>query len=465
MILVANSAGTHPVHCSVHGVAALVVLSALCSCASGTGARPKAFTRPGIEVLKERRFDALRGKRVGLITNQSAVDSNLRHTADLLADQSDVRLIALFAPEHGVRGTAQAGEGVEDSVDWSTGVPVYSLYRKTGDKRRKPLSGQVDGLDVLVYDIQDVGARTYTYLTTLRYAMEAAAESGVELWVLDRPNPLGGEVVEGPMLETDFESFVGPHPLPIRYGMTVGEYALMIRSERSIDVTLEVVPIADWSREEVFSGGRGTWVAPSPNIPTPETALAYSGFVLLEGTNLSEGRGTTRPFLLFGAPWLRAESIVDRLNALQLPGVRFRTTGFVPSFARCADSPEGKKSGGGTKFAGETCQAVALHITDLHAFRPVRAAVAAITIVRELHPAELEIDAARFDKLAGTTKLREAIERGDSVADIVLSWHDALSEFRARRQAYLIYGRTSAGSRTRLLSSSDFDLGSGSAGR
>jgi uncharacterized protein YbbC (DUF1343 family) len=384
-----------------------------------SGLKPPAV-RTGIDVLEARKFAPLRGKRVGLITSASGVDRGLRSTADVFAGAEGVRLVALFAPEHGVRGALQAGASVGDGRDPRTGVPVHSLYGKT----RKPTRELLDGIDVLAYDIQDVGARPYTFLSTLIGCMEAAAEAKIGFIVLDRPDPLGGEFLDGPVLEPAFESFVGPHEVPLRFGMTPGEFARMANAERKIGVKLEVVPLEGWRRGMGFRETGLPWVAPSPNIPTPETCLVFPGFVLLEATNLSEGRGTTRPFFLLGAPWLDADRVAADLNRSGVAGAIFRATEFAP-----CDS----------KHDGKTCGGIEVHVMDPGRFRPAEAAVAAIATIRRIHPKELKIDPRSFDRLAGCSWLREAIERGDGTAKIAARWTAGHDEFRARRSGYLMY--------------------------
>jgi uncharacterized protein YbbC (DUF1343 family) len=383
---------------------------------------PAGGVRTGIDALAAGGFAQLRGKRVGLITNGSGVDRGLRSTADILARAEGVRLAALFAPEHGARGALQAGASVGDGRDPRTGVPVHSLYGSI----RKPTREMLAGVDILVYDIQDVGARPYTYLSTLLKTMEAAAEAGIDILVLDRPDPLGGEILDGPVLESAFLSFVGPHEVPLRFGMTPGEFARMVNAEKKIGARLSVVPLEGWRRGMGFRETGLAWVAPSPNIPTPETCHVFPGFVLLEATNLSEGRGTTRPFFLLGAPWLDADRVAGELYRSGIEGALFRATEFAP----CVSKHDGKACGG-----------IEVHVTDPGRFRAAAAAVTVIAAIRKLHPKELKIDARGFDRLAGCSWLREAIERGDGAGKIAARWAAQHEEFRARRSRYLMYGR------------------------
>jgi len=373
--------------------------------------------RTGLDVLAMERFGTVGGK-VGLITNQSGVDRQLRSSADLLSHRGLLQV--LFAPEHGLSGAQEAGEVVGDGGRSPFGVPVYSLYGKV----KKPTPEMLRGVDLLIYDIQDVGSRTYTYLSTLRGALEVAAEMGIEIWVLDRPDPLGGRMLDGPVLGERYESFVGPHTVPLCYGMTPGELARMLNAERKIGARLRVVPLDGWRRGMTFEDTGLPWVAPSPNIPTADTCPIYCGFVLLEGTNLSEGRGTTRPFKLLGAPWLDARKLAEGLNRKGIPGARFRPTEFTPTFS---------------KYEGELCRGVEVHVTDVRRFKAPEAVVAVLAAVRRLHPDKFRIRASSFDRLAGGDDLRLALERGDEVGLIVSGWKGPLEEFKKRRQAFLLY--------------------------
>ena len=340
---------------------------------------------------------------MGLICNPTAVDGRLRHAADLLAALPKVRLAALFGPEHGVRGDVQYMAAVGSGRDERD-----RRCRSTRSTARRaaslaPTPAQLAGLDVLCFDVQDVGSRYYTYQATMLLCMEAAARAGLGFVVLDRPNPIGGLLVEGPALRPGFESFCGLHDLAPRHGMTVGELALLFRAERRLDLELTVVPCEGWRRGQ---GARETglpWVFPSPNMPTPETALVYPGMCLLEGTNLSEGRGTTRPFELFGAPWLDGQRLAEALAAERLPGVRFRPVAFVPTW---------------DKHAGARCHGVELHVTDAAAFRPVRTGLACVALARAQAPArfawrtepyEFVRDVPAFDLLCGSAREREGL--------------------------------------------------------
>ena len=394
--------------------------------------RPAAVVASGLDVLVGERFRVLRGLRLGLVCNPTSVDRSLRHAADLLAAAPGVKLSALFGPEHGVRGDAQYMAAVGDERDRRTGLPVHSLYGKTRDSLA-PTPAQLGGLDGLVFDIQDVGARYYTYQATMMLCMEAAARARIRFFVLDRPNPIGGVAVEGPRLLPGFESFCGLHDLAPRHGMTVGELAEAFRVERGLDLELTVVECRGW-RRRVHQRETGLpWVFPSPNMPTPETALVYPGMCLLEGTNLSEGRGTTRPFEVFGAPWLDPDQLVEALGAEKLPGVRFRPVSFVPTF---------------DKYRRQRCHGVELFVVDRDVFRPFLTAVACVAAARALAPAEFRWrteayefveSIPAFDLLCGSSREREGIERGVSARGLARAWVPEERAFARRRMGYLRY--------------------------
>ena len=389
----------------------------------------------GLDVLVQDRFSSLRGLAVGLICNPTSVDRHLRHAADLLHGSKRVRLAALFGPEHGVRGDAQYMASVGDERDQRTGVPVHSLYGRSAESL-KPLPEQLAGLDALVFDIQDVGARYYTYQATMLLCMEAAARARLRFVVLDRPNPIGGIAVEGPRLSPGFESFCGLHDLAPRHGMTVGELARMFKAERGLtDLDLCVVDCRGWHRGMHQRDTGQPWIFPSPNMPTPDTALVYPGMCLLEGTNLSEGRGTTRPFELFGAPWLNSDRLIEALVPERLPGVRFRPVTFQPTF---------------DKHAGERCCGIELHVSDREAFRPVRTGLACIVAARSLAPERFQWrrEAYEFvegvpaiDLLSGSSRERQRIDGGASWREVAGSWVPEERAFLRRRGRYLQYAR------------------------
>ncbi len=393
---------------------------------------PSPRLRTGLEVLRDQGFPPLRGLRVGLVTHPAAVSSDLRPAADLLAEAPGVRLAALFGPEHGLLGEAQDLVGVAGGHDALRGVPVHSLYGATVESLR-PAPEALRGLDALVIDLQDVGSRYYTFQATMLFCLEEAARHGLATVVLDRPNPLGGEAVEGPTLRPGFESFVGPHPVPTRHGLTLAELARLYHAERGLGGELFIVACDGWRRETDFAGTGLPWVMPSPNMPTWETAYVYPGQCLLEGTNLSEGRGTTRPFELCGAPWIDANRLCDRLRDEGLAGVAFRPASFRPTFH---------------KFAGQVCGGVQLHVTDRVTFRPVRTGLAVLAALRDLsgerfawrsEPYEFVADRPAIDLLFGSDRERRALEAGRPAAEIARAWEGEEDAFRQRRREFLLY--------------------------
>jgi len=401
----------------------------------------------GVEVLLETKGELLRGRRVGLITNPTGVDRQFRSIVERLRACEGVQLAALYGPEHGVRGNAQAGEYVPFYLDAQLGLPVFSLY---GQSQKPPADmltnidaymrsydtqhtgktverAMLGGVEVMVFDLQDVGTRVYTYVATMAYAMQAAAEAGIPFVVLDRPNPITGAAMEGPILEYPrHSSFIGLYPVPARHGMTAGELARLFNArflEKKVE--LHVVAMEGWRREQWFDETDAPWVMPSPNMPTLETATVYPGQVLLEGTNLSEGRGTTRPFELFGAPWIDGFELARELNALKVPGVAFREAWFTPTFS---------------KFAGERCGGCQMHVTERGAFRPIATTLAMLRVVRQRWGEKLELHADYFDKVMGTSTVREAFERGEETRVIAERWRVGLEEFGRMRREFLLYG-------------------------
>ena len=383
----------------------------------------------GLEVLLDRHLPWLRGRRLGLLAHQASVTHDLAHAAPLLTGLRGVRLARLFAPEHGLWGAAQDHAPIASTRDQVTGLEVWSLY----GEQRAPTPQMLAGLDALVVDLQDVGARYYTFVWTLALAMRECARAGVRVIVLDRPNPLGGDRVEGNVPDPAFASFVGLYPLPARHGFTLGELARRFVLEEGIRCDLTVAPMRGWRRAMLWEDTGLPWVPPSPNMPTPDTARVYPGGCLIEGTNLSEGRGTTRPFEWIGAPYLDGHRYAEALDALGLPGVRFRPARFTPTFH---------------KWAGEVCGGVQIHVTDRRRFRPFRTGVAAIAVARRLAPAEFrwkeppyEFEHARLpiDILFGTDRIRTQIEGGADLAVIEATWRTALPLYTRRRRAFMIY--------------------------
>jgi len=384
----------------------------------------------GLEALLESKLNSLDGARVGLIVNPASINSRFEHAADLFRQHQRINLTALFGPQHGIRGETQ-----DNMVEWQsfrdprTGVPTHSLYGET----RKPTPEMLENVDVLVFDLQDVGTRVYTFVYTMALAMEAARKNGKRFIVLDRPNPIGAVQLEGNLLESDFSSFVGMFPVPMRHGMTIGELALMFNKEFGTGCDLEVVRMEGWKREMYFDQTGLPWVMPSPNIPTLDTTTVYPGSVIFEGTNVSEGRGTTRPFEIIGAPFIDPDVLTAWLNNDHLRGVTFRPLHFQPTFH---------------KFAGESCGGMQLHVVDRVLFRPVITAVAIISAIRRLYqnefawkqpPYEYVFDKLPFDVINGSARLREQIESDIPVAEIEASWRDGLIDFAKRREEYLLY--------------------------
>lgn len=380
----------------------------------------------GAEALLEDHKDLIKGKRVGLITNPTGVDQHLTSVVDLLFNDPDVELTALYGPEHGVRGSAQAGAYVEYYIDEKTQLPVYSLYGKT----KKPTPDMLENVDVLLFDIQDVGTRFYTYIYTMAYAMEAAKENDIPFIVLDRPNPLGGVKVEGPVLETEYKSFVGNYEIPLRHGMTVGELARLFNEEFNIGADLTVVEMDRWKRTMNYDGTPLEFVMPSPNMPTLDTAFVYPGAALIEGTNVSEGRGTTKPFELIGAPFINSDDLSAELNSLDLPGVKFRAASFIPTFS---------------KHSGKLSHGIQIHITDYESFEPVVTGLHIVKTIHDMYPEDFEFRAedskgiSFFDLLTGNGWIREELEAGKSVQEIQSMWEDDLKEFKQVREKYLLY--------------------------
>jgi uncharacterized protein YbbC (DUF1343 family) len=388
--------------------------------------------RTGLDVLVAERFRRLRGLRVGVIANPTSVDCKMRHLADLVHNSPDLELAALFGPEHGVRADAQDMIGVESDRDTRTGAVVHSLYG-SGPSSLTPTPEQLEGIDVLVFDIQDVGSRYYTFAATMLYAFKAAAAEGLRFLVLDRPNPLGGEVIEGPMLQPGFESFVGAYPLPIRHGLTVGELARLECAELGINIELEVIACEGWRRGMLWADTGLPWVLPSPNMPTPDTALVYPGGCLIEGTNLSEGRGTTRPFELWGAPWLDPYALVEQVG--EAPGALLRPCAFRPTFH---------------KHAGQLCLGVQLHVVDPAAFRSVSLYTRFLAAARAQapdqfrwrhEPYEFVRDPIAIDLLYGSDRERLAIEAWseEEFQAITHAWESEEAAFRARCAPHLLY--------------------------
>jgi len=372
----------------------------------------------------------LKGARVGVVCNHASIDRGFSHVIDRVATCEGVTLAAIFGPQHGFRSDVQDNMVETPHRDDSRRrVPVYSLYSET----REPTAEMLRGVDVLIVDLQDIGARIYTYIYTMANCMRAAAKHGVNVIVCDRPNPIGGTDIEGAALRPGWESFVGQFAIPMRHGMTVGELAKLFNDAFSIGASLEVAKMEGWTREMYVDTTGLPWVMPSPNMPTLDTAIVYPGTVLFEGTMLSEGRGTTRPFELVGAPWIDAERFAAEMNGAGLSGVYFRPAGFEPTFQKHAKQP---------------CGGCQIHVTDRETFKPVITGVALIDMFRRLDPSrfawrqppyEYEHDKMPIDILAGSDALRKQIESGVPVRDIAASWADDEAKFKRLRANYLLY--------------------------
>jgi uncharacterized protein YbbC (DUF1343 family) len=383
----------------------------------------------GLDVLLQHRLGLLRGCRFGVLAHQASVNARLDHAVELLRDVRGARLSALFAPEHGLWGAAQDLVPVAAERDPLTGLRVVSLY----GERREPTAAMLRGLDLLVIDLQDVGSRYYTYQWTMALAMRACSQAGVRVLVLDRPNPLGGVVVEGNIPDPAFASFVGLYPLAARPGLTIGEVARYLQREHALGGAVDVVGMHGWRRAMLWEDTELPWVAPSPNMPTPDTARVYPGGCLIEGTNLSEGRGTTRPFEWIGAPWLDAHAYAEALTAERLPGLAFRPARFRPTFQ---------------KWAGQVCGGVHLHVTDRARFKPFLTGLAIVSAARRLAPRafrwrpppyEFERRLLPIDILLGTDEIRQGLEHGLSLRAIERRWQPDLARWRRRRAAVLAY--------------------------
>ena len=372
----------------------------------------------------------LEGHRVGLVANPASVDHDFTHMTDLVAPLSGVTVAALFGPQHGFRSDLQDNMIETDHAHHARlGVPIYSLYGET----REPDGAMLAELDLLVIDLQDVGTRVYTYIHTMTNCLRACAHHGVRVLVCDRPNPVGGLTVEGPMLAPGFESFVGLFPIPLRHGLTIGEMAQLCNESFGLGASLEVLPLHGWHRQMYHDETGLAWVMPSPNLPTIDSTIVYPGQVLVEGTNLSEGRGTTRPFELVGAPWLDARAVAGAMNDHQLPGVHFRPAEFQPTFQ---------------KHAGEPCGGCQLHVTDRTAFQPVVTTVALLQTCRRLAPDhfawrqppyEYETVMPPIDILSGSDQLRRQLDDDIPFDVIARSWETDLQAFRSQREPYLLY--------------------------
>jgi uncharacterized protein YbbC (DUF1343 family) len=403
----------------------------------------KPVVLTGLDVVVAGEFKEFRGKRVGIITNQTGIDRHGRHIVDLFHQAESVELAALFGPEHGIRGDIEGGAKIATRIDPQTGVTVYSLYGEI----RKPTPEMLKNLDALIFDVQDVGARFYTYISTMALAMEAAAEAGIAFYALDRPNPIGG-MVEGPVLDTAHRSFVGMHPIALRHGMTIGELAQMFNGEgwlqsssqdspqrvqatpRPGGVNLHVIRMQGWRRDLLFDETGLPWIPPSPNMTSPATALLYPGIGLLEATNFSEGRGTDSPFEKIGAPWVDSRQLLAALQN-RVPGIYLRPVDFIPM-----DMP-GKAMN--PKFEGTGCRGLRLEVAAPHDFQSVAFAIHLLCALQRLHPRQFVINENRMARMSGRAWVREMILAGEKAEAILQRMAQDVRAFRELRQKYLLY--------------------------
>lgn len=389
-------------------------------------AKIKPRVKLGCEVFLSANALGLKDAKIGFVTNHTGLTSNLDSLIDKFLDKG-LQIKALFGPEHGIRGEAAAGEKVSSGSDPKTGIKIYSLY---GDTRR-PTEEMLRGLDALIFDIQDVGARFYTFMWTMANCLEAAADHKVPFFVLDRPNPVGGMAVEGPVLDTAFKSFIGYYPVPIRHGFTVGEMARFVaEAYKKNPGNLSVVPMEGWKREMWFDETGLQWVMPSPGMPTLDTAVVYTCSCLFEGTNVSEGRGTTKPFEIFGAPWMDLDRVAAEANDMNLPGIRFRPLYFEPTFS---------------KYKGERCGGAQIHTLDRDCFEPVKTGLSLVHKIMKLYPDDFAFrepgstGKAFFDLLMGSDKPRQMLMKSANLSEIICEWESDLSRFFSNRGEYLLY--------------------------
>jgi uncharacterized protein YbbC (DUF1343 family) len=386
--------------------------------------------KTGLYLFEKQLPKGLKGSRVGLLVHPASINHRFEHAVDLLIKSNKVELKTLFGPQHGFRGETQDNMIESESFkDPKTGLPVYSLYCHT----RKPEPSMLKDIDVLVVDLQDIGSRYYTFIWTMDLCMEACAEMGKSIVILDRPNPVNGFTSEGPVLDRRYVSFVGRKPLPVRHGMTIGEIGNYLKNEYHTRLDLHIISMKGWKRKMWFNDTGLPWVMPSPNMLTLDTAIVYPGMCLLEGTNISEGRGTTRPFEIFGAPFIEPEGLVKALKIFRLSGVIFRPLYFQPTFQ---------------KYAGELCGGVQIHITDRDNFKPFKTAVVILKTVHDLYPGnfrwkdppyEYETEKMPVDILAGTDRLRKDLERGESLKHMEEWWEEERKRFERVRRRYLMY--------------------------
>ncbi len=396
----------------------------------GCDITPQKSVMTGLDQLVETDFKALQGLEIGLITNSTARSRQGVHAIDLLHQAPNVKLIALFAPEHGLRGQTEAGKQISSTRDAKTGLPIFSLY----GHRKSPTKEMLENIDALVFDIQDIGTRFYTYISTMFLAMDAAARHKKDFFVLDRPNPITGSIVEGPVLEPEFKSFVGIEQIALRHGMTIAELALLFNGEEWLEngpVDLQVVKMKNWKREYSFHQTGLSWIKPSPNINNIQSAVLYPGTGLLEGTNVSEGRGTAHAFEYMGAPWIDASLLKDKMALVCGDGIELDTLSFVPrSIPGVSTQP---------KYMNKVCKGLSFTVTDIHAFRSVEFGIHLLCTLENLFPHHFELRKPWLYKLLGSKRISDQIVRGVSADTIIQSWQKSLQRFLIQREKYLLY--------------------------
>ena len=397
-------------------LAAVVAATSAPSFAAGKRSGRPGRVQTGLDVLEAQKFAPLRGKHVGLITNHTGVDSQGRSVAELLSHAPSVQLVALFSPEHGLAG--RSDEKIASTKDPATGLPVYSLYGET----RRPTDDMLKGIDVLVFDVQDAGVRFYTYTATMGYCMEEAAKRNIAFFVLDRPNPLGGEIIEGPMLDADKTNFVAYFPLPVRYGLTIGELAQFFNAENHIGADLHVITMRNWHRNYFFESTGIKWIPPSPNLRTIKGSVLYPGIEILQSAGVSVGRGTQTPFEEFGAPWMNGDEVAAALNARNIPGVHFAGQQFIPIAGL---------------YSGQRCGGVSIRIIDRFKVRSMRMGLEIAAILQKLYPKQFEL--AKMVELVGNSDTMQQLQSGVPPEEIVQSWSESLTAFDQIRRKYFLY--------------------------
>lgn len=392
----------------------------------------KKIVLTGLDILTEDNFQQFHDKNIGLVINQTSINQRGVHIIDLLMKTDEINIVRIFASEHGYKGTLQAGEHFDDSKDDENNIEIISLYGKS----RKPTSTNMVDLDAIIFDMQDVGSRYYTFVSTLTYVMSSAAENNVPVYILDRPNPINGITVDGPLMEEKYSSIVGLHPIPVRHGMTIGEVGLMINAELWLEnnqkCQLEIVPMSYWDRSDYIIDTGLPWIPPSPNIPDDSTALIYNGFCLLEGTNISEGRGTESPFKIFGAPWINGDELAEKLMEMELPGIIFKGIQFTPV------SIPGKSKW--PKYQNENCSGCILEITNYQYFDPLKTCISVLSVISQLYPDDFEfLDSGFINNLYGSSALQDSIQNNIDISHIISQWTIDNNRFMSMRQKYLLY--------------------------